>query len=109
HVLRDHLRTRTTDAWLAMLEPADIWCAPVQDYRALVDHAAFAALDMTQRIVTNGGAAVTTLRCPIRIDGAVLKSTRAAPPLGEHTAQIADAFGLDAQAAQIHDTTETAR
>lgn len=108
-VLRDHLHTRTTDVWLALLEPADIWCAPVQDYRALVEHAGFAALDMTQRIVTNGGDAVTTLRCPIRIDGAVLKSSRAAPALGEHTTQISDALGLDAQAAQIRDMTETAR
>jgi CoA:oxalate CoA-transferase len=87
-ILRDHLRTRTAADWLAVLEPADIWCARVQDYAELMAHPGFAALDMTQRIATPAGNALTTLRCPIRIDGAVLKSARGAPLLGEHTDEI---------------------
>ncbi|MDR5781371.1 CaiB/BaiF CoA-transferase family protein [Caballeronia sp. LZ065] len=93
--LRVHLRTRTAAAWLDVLEPADIWCARVQNYEELIAHPGFTALDMTQRIVTTAGDGLTTLRCPIRIDGAVLKSSRAAPTLGEHTDEIAAAFGLD--------------
>src|ERR1700753_465621 len=29
----EHLLTRTVDEWLAILQPADIWCAKVMDYR----------------------------------------------------------------------------
>ncbi|SAK74250.1 L-carnitine dehydratase/bile acid-inducible protein F [Caballeronia hypogeia] len=99
-VLRTHLRTRTAVQWLAVLEPADIWCARVLNYEELMEHAGFAALDMTQRIETTAGDALTTLRCPIRIDGAVLKSSRAAPALGEHTNEIAAAFALGNHAAE---------
>jgi CoA:oxalate CoA-transferase len=95
-VLRNHLATRATAYWLALLEPADIWCAPVQDYATLTTHGGFTALDMTQSITNSAGHSVTTLRCPIRIDGAVLKSPRAAPALGEHTAQVAAAWQIDA-------------
>jgi len=87
-ILRDHLLHRPTAEWLSVLEPADIWCAPVQDYRALMQHEGFQALAMTQRVETARGHALTTTRCPIRIDGQVLRSSRAAPALGEHTAQI---------------------
>ena len=108
-VLRDHLRTRSAAAWLALLEPADIWCARVQNYDELIAHDGFAALDMTQRIETAAGESLTTLRCPVRIDGAVLRSPRAAPALGEHTAQIAAAFALDATTSpSTHDVPEQA-
>lgn len=103
-LLRDHLATQTTTHWLTRLEPADIWCAPVQDYAALIAHDGFVALDMTQSITSSAGQSVTTLRCPIRIDGAVLKSPRAAPALGEHTAQVAAAWRSDA--AHPHSATE---
>ncbi|MEM5318092.1 CoA transferase [Paraburkholderia sp. JHI869] len=94
-LLREHLRTHGTQHWLDLLEPADIWCAQVQNYAELINHPGFAALDMTQRVLTQEGAGLTTLRCPIRIDGAVLKSPRAAPALGEHTQELAAAFALD--------------
>jgi CoA:oxalate CoA-transferase len=94
-ILRDHLRTRDTAHWLGCLEPADIWCAPVQDYPGLLGHAGFAAIDMTQRVRNEQGHTLTTTRCPIRIDGAVLKSPRAAPALGRDTAALVARFGLD--------------
>jgi crotonobetainyl-CoA:carnitine CoA-transferase CaiB-like acyl-CoA transferase len=93
-ILRDHLATRDTAAWLAVLEPADIWCAPVQDYRQLVQHDGFKVLRMVQRIENGHGHTLQTTRCPIRIDGHLLTSPRAAPALGEHTAQIDAAYAL---------------
>lgn len=93
-ILVDFLRGRPTADWLEMLEPADVWCAPVFDWPQLQRHPAFAALDATQDIVSAGGEALTTTRCPIRIEGKTLKSSRGAPRLGQHTAQILDEFGL---------------
>jgi CoA:oxalate CoA-transferase len=87
-ILRDHLATRTTSHWLSLLEPADIWCAPVLDYELLNGHEGFAALDMTQELDN----AIMTTRCPVRIDGAILKARRSAPGLGEHTQEIEREF-----------------
>ena len=81
-LLRDHLATRTAAQWLAILEPAGIWCAPVLDWPTLTAEPAFTALAVTQPIAAPDGATMTTTRCPIRIDGTILRSPRAAPRLG---------------------------
>lgn len=81
-LIRDHLTTRTTAEWLALLEPAGIWAAPVLDWPALRDEPAFAALNATQVVRSPDGAELTLTRCPIRIDGSILTSPRAAPRLG---------------------------
>ena len=81
-LLRDHLLTQSAAHWLALLEPAGIWCAPVLDWPALIAEPAFTALGATQRIVASSGASMMTTRCPIRIDGAILRSSRAAARLG---------------------------
>jgi crotonobetainyl-CoA:carnitine CoA-transferase CaiB-like acyl-CoA transferase len=93
-ILADFLRLKPTAAWLDMLEPADIWCAPVFDWPRLQDHPGFAALDAVQGVVSAGGQALTTTRCPIQINGETLKSSRGAPRLGQHTAEILGEFGL---------------
>jgi len=98
-VFAARLRERTTADWLAVLQPADIWCAEVLDWPALLGSEAFAALDMCQEIARDG-LRLETLRGPLRIDGAVLKSGRAAPRLGEHTQAITREFGLDGQRAE---------
>ena len=93
-VLGRHLRARPTAHWLAALEPAGVWCAAVQGWPELVAQAAFAALDMVQEVGGGEGRALRTTRCPIRLDGALLRPTRGAPRLGEHTDEIARAFHL---------------
>lgn len=86
--LRDRLAQDTTAAWLAILEPAGIWAAPVLDWPALRADPAFAALDATQQVRSPDGEALTLTRCPIRIDGRVLADGRAAPRLGADRAVI---------------------
>jgi CoA:oxalate CoA-transferase len=96
-LLAAHLKTGTTQHWLDILDAADVWCAPVLTLEQLVVHAGFRAIDMTQQIrrpgeVTESGEEVvlTTTRSPIRIDGQVLTSTKAAPKLGQHNDQVSD-------------------
>jgi CoA:oxalate CoA-transferase len=91
-VLAEHLLTRTTTEWLAILEPADVWCADVLTWRDLVQREAFHVLDMIQEVSTADGLSLRTTRCPIRIDGEILKSGRGAPRLGEHTEEILREF-----------------
>jgi len=87
-LIRDHLTARTTADWLALLEPAGIWAAPVLDWPALRAEPAFAALHATQVVRAPDGAELTLTRCPIRIDGSILTSPRAAPRLGADRAAI---------------------
>lgn len=77
--------TQPTEHWLDILEPAGIWCAPVLDWPGFIETEGFAALDPVQTIRSQSGAEAKTTRCPIRIDGAALTGTTAAPALGADT------------------------
>jgi len=95
--LADHLATQSTERWLAILDAADVWCAPVLTLPELVGHDGFRALDIAQQIErpdAAGGApvAIQTIRTPVRYDGRVLKNERGAPRLGEHTEAICAEF-----------------
>ena len=92
--LVEHLRGATTAHWLAILEPADIWCAEVYDWPRLLQHEAFQALGMVQHVARTNGAALRTTRCPIRVDGAILTSPIGAPTIGEHTRHVQQEFDL---------------
>jgi len=87
-LLARHLLTGSTQHWLDKLQPADIWCAPVLDWPALFGSGALDTLDPVQTVRTSSGATLRTTRCPVRIDGRVLTSARAAPGLGADTATI---------------------
>jgi len=87
-IIREQLSARSTRHWLDILEPADVWCAPILSWPALVAEPGFAALDAVQAVRGPDGGEVRTTRCPIRIDGAVLKSDRAGPRLGADTTAI---------------------
>lgn len=87
--LAARLRTRPSAQWLAILEPAGIWCADVYNWPRLLAHDGFKALDMLQQVSRDGATFVTT-RGPVRIDGKVIKSPLAAPHLGEHKPLFGD-------------------
>jgi CoA:oxalate CoA-transferase len=98
--LARHLATGTTAHWLAVLDAADVWCAPVLDLPALVAEPGFAALDMTQQVrrtdAEGRDVSITTLRTPLRVNGRALHADRGAPHVGEHTDAIREEFGLRA-------------
>jgi CoA:oxalate CoA-transferase len=87
-LLADVLATADTEHWLSILDAADVWCAPVLTLDELVEHPAFVALEMTQRVERpprapgDAPTGLITTRSPIRLDGEILTSGRAAPRLG---------------------------
>jgi CoA:oxalate CoA-transferase len=93
-VLADHLLQHETKHWLQILEPADIWCAPVWDYDDLMQQEGYKTLNMELHVNTSNGISIKTTRCPIRFDGELLISDIGAPQIGEHNLQIAQQFGL---------------
>jgi CoA:oxalate CoA-transferase len=88
------LQTRPTAHWLAILEPADIWCAKVLDWSELLASEGFKALDMLQTVTREDDVSILTTRSPLRIDGARAKTARAAPLIGEQSEMIRKEFGL---------------
>ena len=87
-ILADHLSTDTTEKWLSILEPADIWCANIMDWDTLFSQDGFKALHMIQKVAMGDGFSYETTRCPIKIDGELLTSPLGSPALGEHTESI---------------------
>ena len=87
-ILADHLSTDTTEKWLSILEPADIWCANIMDWDTLFAQDGFKALQMIQKVTMGDGFSYETTRCPIKIDGQLLTSPLGSPALGEHTESI---------------------
>ncbi|HEY9290571.1 MAG TPA: CaiB/BaiF CoA-transferase family protein [Microlunatus sp.] len=101
-LLAQRLQTMPTEHWLSILDPADIWCAPVLTLDELVDHDGFRSARMTQQIrrgadLTQDSEELTlrTTRSPIRVDGEPLVSSTPAPKLGQHNAEIDREFFLD--------------
>lgn len=94
-IIAHHLTTQTTSYWLARLEAADYWCADVFDWRRLLQHDAFKVLNMIQSVERAPGIHLQTTRCPIRIDGHIITSSRGAPKIGADTAEINHDFALE--------------
>jgi CoA:oxalate CoA-transferase len=93
-LIAKRLATKTTEHWLAILEPADIWCAKVLEWPELLQSEGFTSLDMLQTVERADNVRVVTTRSPIRVDGKRPPVSRAAPRIGEHTEQIRAEFGL---------------
>lgn len=87
-ILALHLRSARTEKWLSVLEPADIWCADVLNWNELMAHEGFTALNMVQEVEMIDGYQYKTTRCPIRIDGELLTSSKGSPKLGQDNARI---------------------
>jgi len=82
------LKTRTTDAWLALFREADIWCGPVYGYADLV---------ADEQIKHNGTfveydhpteGRVKTPGFPIKFSKSPTTIERGAPLVGQHTREI---------------------
>ncbi len=93
-ILVAHLRGQSTAHWLGILEPQDIWCADVLTWERLLQHEGFKVIDMVQEVARSETVKLDTLRCPIRIDGEILKNPKGAPRIGEDTDRIMAEFAI---------------
>ena len=93
-LIGDYIVKETTQHWLDILQPADIWCAEVLEWDKMMENEGFKVLDMLQRIKRFDGLDIETLRCPIRFNDQIFKSEVAAPLIGQHTKQISEEFSL---------------
>jgi CoA:oxalate CoA-transferase len=94
-LLAQHLKKLSTEHWLGILEPADVWCADVFTWPRLIEHEGFKVLDMIQEVHRDDRVSLRTTRCPIRIDGEVLKSHIGAPRIGAHDDEISEELSVE--------------
>jgi CoA:oxalate CoA-transferase len=93
-LIANRLRAHTTEHWLSILDPADIWCAEVLDWPKMFASEGFKQLEMVQTLQDARGLQILTTRLPIRFGHHILKSPKLAPKVGEHTEAIKKEFGL---------------
>jgi CoA:oxalate CoA-transferase len=93
-VLGQTFITQSNQYWLALLEPADIWCAAVLNYKEAVELEVFKSQQITQELNLEDGQTIITTRGPIRIDGHKLYSAKAAPKIGADNNKINIEFDL---------------
>ncbi len=94
-ILAEHLRHQTTEHWLSILEPADIWCSEVLNYEQLLKQEGYQVLDMELVVKTISGHSIKTTRCPLRVNGQILGSAVGAPVLGQHNQKLDLEFDLN--------------
>jgi CoA:oxalate CoA-transferase len=92
NILASHLQTQDTQFWLDILEPADIWCAKVLNYKQLFAEEGFQVLDFVQRVEMLDSYTYKTTRCPIKIDGEYFTSGKGSPKLGQDNERIIKEF-----------------
>ncbi len=92
NILSSHLQTQETQFWLDILEPADIWCAKVLNYKELFAEEGFRVLNFTQKVEMQDSYSYKTTRCPIKIDGEIFTSSKGSPKLGQDNEQIIKEF-----------------
>ncbi|WP_281635501.1 CaiB/BaiF CoA transferase family protein [Flavobacterium marginilacus] len=92
NILATHLQTQETQFWLDILEPADIWCAKVLNYKQLFAEEGFRVLNFTQKVEMTDSYTYKTTRCPIKIDGEIFTSVKGSPKLGQDNERIIKEF-----------------
>lgn len=80
--------------WLDLLEPADIWCAAVLNYKEAVELKVFKTQQIRQKLDLGDGRTIDTTRLPLRIDGHKLYAAKAAPKIGADNEMINKEFDL---------------
>jgi CoA:oxalate CoA-transferase len=94
HLLQAHFVQEPSNYWINLLEREGILCSEVFNWNQLCQHEGFQILQMVQKVYRANGTKLTTLRCPIRIDGEKLFSSIGSPKIGEHNEIIQKEFNL---------------
>ena len=98
HTLGEVLIKRPRAEWMTLLEANDVPFAPVHKIEDVLDDAQVKHLDTFRTLHHPTEGALSSIRCPVRIDGARDGSDLPAPTIGEHTDQVLKELGYDESA-----------
>jgi crotonobetainyl-CoA:carnitine CoA-transferase CaiB-like acyl-CoA transferase len=87
-IISKHVLSKSSKHWITQLHDEDLWAMEVLDWKKLIAHEAYKCLQMEQTLDTVYGKKIITTRCPIRLNGQKITSSRPAPQLGEHNEKV---------------------
>lgn len=93
-ILAARFATRTTDAWVAIMEARDVPLAPVNTLDRLVADPQVAARAMVQTIDHPTAGELKVFGFPVKFSDTPCALTRPPPTHGEHTAQVLREYGF---------------
>lgn len=96
-LLDEHFSTRSTAEWLQRLEEADIFCAPVYNYAQVSDEAQVYDNGYVVSVQHPRLGEIPMVNCPIQFSETPAAIGAAEPRLGEHTDEVLEGFGYDAE------------
>lgn len=95
--LASRFRERTTDEWLATLEPQGVLCAKIRSFAEAAEDPQIAANQMVIEMEHPGVGPLRLLGTPARLHGTPPQYQRPPSSLGEHTAEILTELGYTAE------------
>ncbi|MFN3004424.1 CaiB/BaiF CoA transferase family protein [Mycolicibacterium wolinskyi] len=93
----NRLRTRSTEEWLALFEPAGIWCAPVYGYADVLADPQIIHNETFVHYQHPTEGSVVTPGFPYGFSKTPAKIRFGAPMVGEHSREVLAEMGIDAE------------
>jgi len=90
--MNELMKTRTTAAWLELLEPAGIICGPVNNIEQVVQDPHIQAREMIAEVNHPRLGKLKVTGTPMKFSRTPCKIDKASPEVGEHTEEILSAF-----------------
>tara|TARA_R110002050_G_scaffold97971_2_gene203633 strand:+ start:19205 stop:20350 length:1146 start_codon:yes stop_codon:yes gene_type:complete len=91
-ILRKKITTQNSDHWIQALREKGMWCEKVLDYNDLNSKPFMTDLQLKQTVKNADGETMITTRSPIKMDGNIFNSAKAAPKVGEDNKAIHQQF-----------------
>lgn len=88
---------RSTDEWLAAFEQVGVPCGPINTLDRVFDDPHVKARKLVQTLPHPQAGQVNLVANPIRINGAQMNATMAPPYLGQHTENVLEELGINAE------------
>jgi crotonobetainyl-CoA:carnitine CoA-transferase CaiB-like acyl-CoA transferase len=95
-VLDDAFASADLDHWAGQFDEHDVWWAPAQTIAEVLEDPQIQASGAFVEIDAGDGSTRRSVNSPITFRGDELRTTRPAPRIGEHTAEVLAELGLDA-------------
>jgi crotonobetainyl-CoA:carnitine CoA-transferase CaiB-like acyl-CoA transferase len=96
-ILVEPMKARTTHEWVAALEAAAVPCGPINNLAEVFSDPQVVAREMALRIKRQDGVDTPTVANPVRFSATPVEYRKAAPKLGEDTADVlSELLGLTA-------------